>query len=366
MKIGVNQPCPCGSGKKYKKCHIGKSLSPSDFTLRRRNQILLNATFEIFGFKKNPNWDHLKRNISAEQIREFYTVQSAIWEGDTDWAKVVPQADATLRGLYIGEPNPEVLTQNILRCSLYADEILVLDPLHLPRRLSPEFNPIERPDQYKSDTLKLVYFLVRMAPWIDAGFVKLIPNPCDFYPGLHQETARLAQNRLGNTKFSAKDFGPNVESPSTALRRAVYRLSDGAIVRLAEKAGIELTAEKKQLLLDHIRQLQKADPIAYEGPVDGKDEQIHVARLGNLETSQIISAITGAFPFTDIPFKWRELLESRDQFDETAKTWTPLTQAFQNLDFRFLENNDVEFAARLREKIDSRALEVTFADCPPP
>ena len=23
-KIGRNEPCPCGSGKKYKKCHMGK------------------------------------------------------------------------------------------------------------------------------------------------------------------------------------------------------------------------------------------------------------------------------------------------------------------------------------------------------
>jgi preprotein translocase subunit SecA len=25
-KIGRNDPCPCGSGKKYKKCHMGKEL----------------------------------------------------------------------------------------------------------------------------------------------------------------------------------------------------------------------------------------------------------------------------------------------------------------------------------------------------
>lgn len=24
MKIGRNEPCPCKSGKKYKKCHLGK------------------------------------------------------------------------------------------------------------------------------------------------------------------------------------------------------------------------------------------------------------------------------------------------------------------------------------------------------
>ncbi len=24
QKVGRNDPCPCGSGKKYKKCHLGK------------------------------------------------------------------------------------------------------------------------------------------------------------------------------------------------------------------------------------------------------------------------------------------------------------------------------------------------------
>ena len=25
-KIGRNDPCPCGSGKKFKKCHLGKGI----------------------------------------------------------------------------------------------------------------------------------------------------------------------------------------------------------------------------------------------------------------------------------------------------------------------------------------------------
>src|SRR3989338_6846846 len=28
MKVGRNQPCPCGSGKKYKKCCLGNENSP--------------------------------------------------------------------------------------------------------------------------------------------------------------------------------------------------------------------------------------------------------------------------------------------------------------------------------------------------
>lgn len=26
MKVGRNDPCPCGSGKKFKKCHLGRVI----------------------------------------------------------------------------------------------------------------------------------------------------------------------------------------------------------------------------------------------------------------------------------------------------------------------------------------------------
>jgi preprotein translocase subunit SecA len=27
-RVGRNDPCPCGSGKKFKNCHMGKSVGP--------------------------------------------------------------------------------------------------------------------------------------------------------------------------------------------------------------------------------------------------------------------------------------------------------------------------------------------------
>ncbi len=35
MKIGRNDPCPCGSGKKYKKCCLGKEGVSVDLLWRR-------------------------------------------------------------------------------------------------------------------------------------------------------------------------------------------------------------------------------------------------------------------------------------------------------------------------------------------
>ncbi len=36
MKIGRNDPCPCGSGKKYKKCCVDKAAPPSQALYYRR------------------------------------------------------------------------------------------------------------------------------------------------------------------------------------------------------------------------------------------------------------------------------------------------------------------------------------------
>lgn len=36
-KVGRNDPCPCGSGKKYKKCCVNKALGPRKVTHQASN-----------------------------------------------------------------------------------------------------------------------------------------------------------------------------------------------------------------------------------------------------------------------------------------------------------------------------------------
>lgn len=72
-----------------------------------------------------------------------------------------------------------VLT-NIVRYSLYTDEIIVMNPLMNPHCIAPDYNPIERPELYKQDTLEIIYFILKLYPWIEAGIVSMIPDPGDF------------------------------------------------------------------------------------------------------------------------------------------------------------------------------------------
>ena len=62
-----------------------------------------------------------------------------------------------------------------------------------------------------------------------------------------------------------------------------------------------------------------------------------------------ISQVTGAFPYTSLRMKWKELLSVAKELPEDAQVWSPLTKAFQELEFKFLDQVDSEFACSLRK-----------------
>src|SRR5690348_14230722 len=58
MKIGRNHPCPCGSGKKYKKCHLFSEAS-----------LLMNKPI-ITKIDSNPELEQLRAKIELEQVEK--------------------------------------------------------------------------------------------------------------------------------------------------------------------------------------------------------------------------------------------------------------------------------------------------------
>src|SRR4029077_18013047 len=45
---------------------------------------------------------------------------------------------------------------------------------------------------------------------------------------------------------------------------------------------------------------------------------------------------------------WNEILGARDKLDATSQVWSPLTNAFQQLRFKFLDKVDSQFACSIR------------------
>jgi hypothetical protein len=104
--------------------------------------------------------------------------------------------------------------------------------------------------------------------------------------------------------------------------------------------------------LRYARRELRNDPLALEQSVadNYREGQLVPLRAGtNLETALMICSVTGAFPYTNMHTKWQEIIEAREQLSETARVWSPLTKAFQGLEFRFLNNVDTRFAQNVRE-----------------
>lgn len=58
---GRNEPCPCGSGKKYKKCCLNKVKNPIEVWKQRASQLsnnkeLVETFFAVFEHAKRKNW----------------------------------------------------------------------------------------------------------------------------------------------------------------------------------------------------------------------------------------------------------------------------------------------------------------------
>jgi hypothetical protein len=242
--------------------------------------------------------------------------------------------------------------RTLLRFSLYADELLVVDPLMNPWIIRPEFNPIENPDQYKSDTLKLVYVLFQIAPWIEAGIVKLIPDPGDFNLAFKHETWRLAKERRGDQPVDQQDLHRVHAEGREELKRTLLALPPDQLLATLRRSGQKLTPEQEKEFLADSRRMLRDDPLALEQPLGQsfKGGQMVAMRGGaNLETAMLMCAATGAFPYTNMRTRWQEILSVHDELSETARVWSPFAKAFQSLEFRFLDNVDPRFAQGIRE-----------------
>ncbi len=357
MRIGRNDRCPCGSGLKYKKCHGGpqpappphNSSKPENLSLHQRNLVVLAAITDIFGMAKASEWNDVKERVTDDRVQELYKVIGTLWPPDTDLASLLPARGSSLRALYLGDVNPEQIVHNVFRFALYADEILVIDPFHNPWTIAEEYNPVANPGQWKLDTLKLLYFMAGLAPWIEAGIVKLVPDPGSFDYRLRRETWDLAKQRLAGWTPSEEDMEQFEPAARQEFGRVLFSLPKEDLTQKLREGLPQLADEEIGKVLDYIKTMREQDPLDPGQSIDELGTQMTVARSGvNLEMALYISQLTGAFPYTSLRMRWRELLSIAKELPEVAQVWSPLTKAFQELPFKFLDRVEPEFACSLR------------------
>ncbi len=155
IKVSVNTLCPCGSGKKYKRCCLGQVDWENVFrtgadwrpliSIRGRNIHFLNKIREVLQIDNPEKIDSLKdykAAFTSQVVRSIHEAVYEVWPQNTDIYSVLKKSSTAVSGLYVGDYHPRYIIRGIIRHSIYANKILIVDPFIYPANMRDEYNPI--------------------------------------------------------------------------------------------------------------------------------------------------------------------------------------------------------------------------------
>lgn len=364
MKIGVNASCPCGSGRKYKKCCLGKveweKLSHSSLSavapylsLRGKNLAFIDALADALLLDKTElpaDYPSFKRAFTPAAVRKISMAVADVWPGGKDLDRILQAERPSTAGLYVGTMEPGQLTQGIVRHTLYSDRLLVPDPFMDPRRVTPRFNPLEHPEMHRSSVLRWTVLWLELSPWIEAGLVGFIRTPGDFDPVLDRESMRVSRARFDAHPELAEAL--EAVDPEVAMesynRQMKLGTPDAVIRHQAKRANPSWGEAEIDEFLAYVQYQRDVDPYFIEPLQAGNGgELLHISSGANYEMAKLTAARADAFLVTDLTPRWLEMKIDRSQ-NATVEQWSPFAKAFSEVDFPFLENVPLESALSIR------------------
>lgn len=298
-----------------------------------------------------------KGAFTGEAVRKIHEALMDLWPRDMDIVGALGRQEADVSGLYIGDYGPEYLTRAIVRHSIYANRILLIDPFVYPASVRDEYNPLVNPEQYRAQTLKNVNFWFALLPWIEAGIVALIRPPSDFNPRLNwaimeAQTKKFEENEeLKKASNESVDELRSRHTHKLAHRQLLLGAPDSYLRAKFEELDLGKNGLTVDDFLKSIQEEREQDPDFLE-PMGPKSEaQLYMMSSGASYPSAAMTAnITGSYLFTDLHVRWREIELDRESHSAENKIWAPFAKALQNASLRYLNNLRLEHALTLRKE----------------
>jgi hypothetical protein len=370
-RLSRNDPCPCGSSKKFKHCCLGKvdwnhiiasRLDPRPYlSVRGKNIAFINKMADLFLLDKNSQTKPLaeyKKAFTATAVRELNEEIVRLWPRDTDIKRVLQSSKGDVSGLYIGDYSPDQLLHAIVRHSLYATKLLIVDPFIYPLSVRDEYSPLLNPEQYRAQTLRNVNLWFSLAPWIEAGLVEVIRTPADFDHKLQWESMKLQEEKFSTTPALQAAAEITVDEmkerhiENWKFRDLVLSRPDESLISEFEKLASNEKDVSKEDLLAYVHQKREEDPDFLEPMGMGKNEsQLTIFKSGTMYNVACLTAtLTGSYLVTDMYSRWKEIELDREGRSGETQAWSPFARAFQDAEFKYLNNVSIQDALTLRKE----------------
>jgi hypothetical protein len=369
-KIGRNDPCPCLTGKKFKHCCSGKvdwdsilrekrDIRPF-LSVRGRNLCFANRiadALKLDALGKSRTLKDYKAAFTADAVRRIHEAAMEVWPPNVDIANALRRSPGDVSGLYIGDYEPEYLFRGIVRHSIYADKILLIDPIIYPRSVRDEFNPLLNPEQYRSQTLKNVNLWFGLLPWIEAGIVEIIRPPSDFDPRMNWDLMNAQLRKFEeNPELKQASLESVDELGERHTQKMMYQqlflgAPDEYLKRIFEERGLAKDWHSVDEFLKFVQQERDRDPNFLE-PLDTLcNGQMYTITSGApYPGAKMTAGITGSYLFTDLGVKWKEIELDRKSHSAENKVWAPFAKAIQETQFRYLNGLRLDHALTLRNE----------------
>ncbi|MBF9254775.1 hypothetical protein I2I11_15835 [Pontibacter sp. 172403-2] len=137
----------------------------------------LNENFKI---NKAHRWTDISQQITKARISATYKFFSKLFPLNNEYAKHLKSESNSFKSIHYNTLNPNKIINEIVRYSLYSDEIIVFHPLQNPSITNQRFSPIKNPQYWLQNFIDSLYFYVVLQKWVRSGIVKLIVNPYDY------------------------------------------------------------------------------------------------------------------------------------------------------------------------------------------
>jgi hypothetical protein len=367
VKVKPNDPCPCLSGFKFKKCCLGKVdwetlfRQGKDFrpylSLRGRNFYFIDRVLEALQLDTLGSATNLKSFKSAfttNAVRKIHEAVVEFWPPPMNIAEALRRDSENVSGLYIGDYSPDYVKRAVVRHSIYANRILLVDPFIYPPAFRDEFNPILNPEQHRAQTLKNVNLWFALFPWIDAGIVAFIRTPPDFDRQLNWDIMHAQVKKFDESDELKKASDKSVDELSARhsqrlkYEHLVLSAPDSYLRRKFLESGGQSGLGVDEFIR-HVQEERDENPDFLEPIGAGSDGQLMAMFSGAAYPSAVMTAaLTGSYLFTDIHSKWREIELDRQSHSAENKVWAPFAKAVQATKFRYLNNLELKHALMLR------------------
>ncbi|MGE8568803.1 MAG: DUF4238 domain-containing protein [Achromobacter sp.] len=313
-KLRPNDDCGCGSGAKFKNCC--KQLAKGDrptwdvLSIRERNLILCRGVTHMLGLDAGRSWEDVRREIRDDQVVAIHELYADLWPTETDLAELLPRARKDVfRAVYLGALDARTIAPVVTGWLEYFDQVIVAHPFVNAALIRPEFSPTHRPSDYKQQTLKNIYALFILEPFIDAGYVHLVPNPMDVDITFANSVMHMAEQRTKDWELDSKSADSLLDLARDDFMRTLSRLPADRLHKLIVESQPGTSAEVIEAAVAEVKRKYAQDPLTLMQPLEaGQDKgEVKMIKGYGLEAALYLAAFTGSTIYTDLQAHWDHL-----------------------------------------------------------